>query len=147
MKYYKRTENGYILAIGTNMGGTEITEEEYDEILAVLQTKPQDTETVGYRLKEDLTWEQYQKEPQPEPDSQPKPEPQPDQDAQPEPDAQPFSEELINKLDNSISRLIETIQASNLQSNSIADVGNDTLTRADEIMKSIIRPDGQKEGG
>ena len=68
MKYYKRIEGNYITAIGTNIGGTEITESEYDEIMSVIHNKPQDTETTGYRLKTDLTWEEYEKEPEPEPE-------------------------------------------------------------------------------
>ena len=66
MRYYKLIENGYILGIGTGAGGTEITETEYAEIMTVIHNKPQDTETTGYRLKTDLTWESYAIEP-PEP--------------------------------------------------------------------------------
>lgn len=68
MRYIKIVDNGYILGIGTGNSGNEITEDEYNEILSVIRNKPQDTETVGYRLKTDLTWESYEKEPQPEPD-------------------------------------------------------------------------------
>lgn len=66
MRYYKLIENGYIMAIGTGGGGTEITAAEYDEIMAVIHTKPPATETIDYRLKTDLTWEQYEKETQAE---------------------------------------------------------------------------------
>lgn len=68
MRYYKVVENGYLTAIGTGNGGTEITEPEYNEILSIIQAKPQATETADYRLKEDLTWESYEVEPLPEPD-------------------------------------------------------------------------------
>lgn len=68
MKFYKFTDGGYIIAISTSCIGEEITEAEYNEILSAIRNKPQDTETVGYRLKTDLTWESYEKEPQPEPD-------------------------------------------------------------------------------
>lgn len=68
MKYYKRIEDDYISAIGVNIGGTEITETEYNEILSVIQNKPQDTDAIGYRLKTDLTWESYEKEPEPDPE-------------------------------------------------------------------------------
>ena len=67
MRFYKLIENGYILAIGTGSGHTEITGAEYDEILSVIHEKPARTETTDYRLKEDLTWEEYQVEP-PDPD-------------------------------------------------------------------------------
>ena len=67
MRFYKLIENGYILAIGTGSGGEEITETEYNEIMAVIQAKPARTDTTDYRLREDLTWEAYPVEP-PDPD-------------------------------------------------------------------------------
>ena len=63
MRYYKLIESGYITAIGTGGGGAEITEAEYDEIMAVIHTKPAQTETTDYRLRTDLTWEAYTVEP------------------------------------------------------------------------------------
>lgn len=68
MRYYKMLDNGYILAIGTGDGYTEITEDEYAEIMAVIQIKPARTSTTDYILREDLTWEAYEVEPEPEPD-------------------------------------------------------------------------------
>ena len=58
MRYYKIVDGEYLKAIGTGCGGEEITETEYNEILSVIQTKPNDG--YGYRLKTDLTWEQYE---------------------------------------------------------------------------------------
>ena len=66
MRYYKLIENGYITAIGTGGGGTEITEQEYNVILAVILQKPPRTETTDYRLTEGLTWEAYDRPPKPE---------------------------------------------------------------------------------
>ena len=63
MKYYKQVVDGYIQAIGTGGGGTEITETEYNEIMSVIQNKPAETETMDYHLKEDLTWEAFEVEP------------------------------------------------------------------------------------
>lgn len=63
MRYYKSIEDGYIAAIGTGGGGTEITVEEYNAIMAVIQSKPPRKETTDYRLKADLTWEEYEREP------------------------------------------------------------------------------------
>lgn len=63
----KQIIDGYILAVGINCGGTEITEEEYNEILLVIHNKPPATETTDYRLREDLTWEAYPIDP-PDPD-------------------------------------------------------------------------------
>lgn len=58
-----RNESGYIVGIGVNIGGEEITESEYNEILSAIRSKPTGTETTDYRLKEDLTWEEYEVEP------------------------------------------------------------------------------------
>ena len=58
MRYYKQLTDNYIIAIGTGAGGTEVTEAEYNEIMAVIQSCPQ-AEGKGYKLKADLTWEEY----------------------------------------------------------------------------------------
>lgn len=39
MRYYKQTANNYIIAIGTGSGGTEITEAEYNRLLAEIREK------------------------------------------------------------------------------------------------------------
>lgn len=68
MRFYKTTENGYIMSVGAGTSGVEITREEYDIILDVIHNKPMSTETTDYMLKEDLTWEEYEIEPvEPEP--------------------------------------------------------------------------------
>lgn len=66
MRYYKQTANNCIIAIGTGAGGTEITEAEYTEIRSIIQNRPT-AEGKGYRLKTDLTWEEYDLPPVPEP--------------------------------------------------------------------------------
>ena len=66
IRYYKQIEDSYISAIATGYGGTEITETEYNEILSVIQNRPT-AEGKGYRLKTDLTWEEYDLPPEPEP--------------------------------------------------------------------------------
>lgn len=68
MRYYKQVNNGYIIVIGSGTGGTEIAESEYNEILSVIHNKPQGTATTDYRLREDLTWEEYEIPPMPEPE-------------------------------------------------------------------------------
>jgi hypothetical protein len=68
MRYYKRIDGDYITMIGMGDGGVEITETEYDSILSVIRNKPEETAVIGYRLKTDLTWEQYEKEPEEEPE-------------------------------------------------------------------------------
>lgn len=67
MRFYKQIDNGYILAIGTGSGFEEITEEEYNTILSIVHNKPPRTDTTDYRLREDLTWEEYPVDP-PDPD-------------------------------------------------------------------------------
>lgn len=61
MRYYKDIQNGFIVAIGTGGGGIEITEIEYESILAVIRDKPARTDTTDYHLLEDLTWEEYER--------------------------------------------------------------------------------------
>lgn len=63
MRYYKQINENYIDSIGTGNGGVEITESEYNEILSIIQDKPPRTENTDYRLKTDLTWEEYEVEP------------------------------------------------------------------------------------
>lgn len=58
--YYKIIANEYITVIGTGNGGIEITEEEYNSLLAHIKECPEAPEGYGYRLKEDLTWELYE---------------------------------------------------------------------------------------
>lgn len=66
MRYYKQISQGYLLSIGTGSGETEITETEYNSILSAIQARPT-SETQGYRLRTDLTWEAYDLPPEPEP--------------------------------------------------------------------------------
>ena len=61
MRYYKDIQNGFIVAIGTGGGGVEITETEYESILAAIHSKPARTETTDYHLRQDLTWEEYER--------------------------------------------------------------------------------------
>lgn len=66
MRYYKQLSDNYILAIGTGNGGEEITETEYNNIMTIIRNRPQ-AEGKGYKLKADLTWEEYDLPPEPEP--------------------------------------------------------------------------------
>lgn len=59
-RYYKQIEDGFLTAIGTGPGGEQITQEEYDEILAVIHDRPADEPGYTHRLKPDLTWEQVE---------------------------------------------------------------------------------------
>ena len=68
MRYYKEINDGYISAIGTGNGFTEITEAEYDEIVEILHNQPTPPDGYDYRLKENLEWELYELPPEPEPE-------------------------------------------------------------------------------
>jgi len=64
-RYYKKIKNGYIIAIGTGGGGTKISESSYNEIMAIIQSKPPRIGNTDYRLTKDLTWEEYERDPDP----------------------------------------------------------------------------------
>lgn len=75
MRFYKYIQDGYITAIGTGGGGVEITETEYETILEAIRNKPSRTDTTDYHLREDLTWQEYERiEPQPDDDEEAAPE-------------------------------------------------------------------------
>ena len=67
MRYYKQVESGYITAIGTgDGGGIEITEQGYSDLMSIIISKPPRTENTDYRLKTDMTWEEYELPPEPQ---------------------------------------------------------------------------------
>ena len=70
MKFYKRIENGYIILVGTNCGGEEITEQEYNAIVQVINDKPTAPKGYDYKLKESLEWEMFELEIEPEVDEE-----------------------------------------------------------------------------
>ena len=59
VRYYKRVENGYLIAIGTGPGGTQITADEYIQLQETIAARPLPPEGYDYRLTEDLIWEEY----------------------------------------------------------------------------------------
>lgn len=66
MRYYKQIADNYLIAIGTGPGGLEITKDEHDQIMAIIQSCPI-ADGKGYKLKTDLTWEEYDLPSEPEP--------------------------------------------------------------------------------
>lgn len=60
IRYYKKIEDGYIVMIGTGAGGVEITAEEYLQLTNAFYAMPEPAEGYAYRLKEDLTWEEFE---------------------------------------------------------------------------------------
>ena len=71
MRYYKTVDIDFIVSVGTGSGGEEITEREYAEILATIRNKPTAREGFDYRLKTDLTWEEYALPPVPDVEDEP----------------------------------------------------------------------------
>ena len=63
MRFYKQIIDGYITAIGTGDGGGDvISVEEYNNIMNIIHNVPHN-EGKGYKLKTDLTWEEFDVEP------------------------------------------------------------------------------------
>ena len=63
--YFKARANGYIYGVGQGSMGDEITKEEYNELTDIFHNIPI-KEGYGYKLKDDLTWEEYKIEPEPD---------------------------------------------------------------------------------
>ena len=69
---YKQIEDNILVAIGESKvigeNQTEITVEEYNNILSVIQTKPEDTDTIIYKLHADtLEYAAYDRPEEPTP--------------------------------------------------------------------------------
>ena len=60
MRYYIDIKNGYIAAIGTGAGGTEIGAAEYARLMALINARPTPPDGYGYRLTAAEAWEQYE---------------------------------------------------------------------------------------
>ena len=60
MRYYKIIYNGYIGRIGIGNGGIEISQEEYENLVQIINNKPVAESGYVYKLKEDLSWELYE---------------------------------------------------------------------------------------
>ena len=70
--FYKSIEENILVAIGEakiiGTGQTEITEEEYNTILSVIASKPEDTESIIYKLHADtLEYVAYDRPEEPTP--------------------------------------------------------------------------------
>ena len=88
-------------------------------------------------------------EPQPEPQQEPEPEPERQQETAPEPQKEPEPSETDKRLDaleTSISKLVKTLQESNLKNSSFHSDPADSLeAQTDKIMASIIRPETERK--
>lgn len=81
----------------------------------------------------------------PQDNPQPDPEPSPE----PTPDPVPAQEEdhRFDQLNETMQKLIKTIQASNLRNDSIQSMTDtDINSQVDKIMAGIIRPEHEKKG-
>lgn len=60
--YLVNKENGYIHSVvsGVSVANSNITEEEYRKIKAIIENAPTAPDGFGYRLKENLEWELYE---------------------------------------------------------------------------------------
>ena len=70
--YYKLVEDNILIAIGNipdlPPGVIGITEEEYNNIISIIRNKPEDTETIIYKLNaETLEYEPYDRPEEPTP--------------------------------------------------------------------------------
>lgn len=66
--YSVNRHDGYIygVASGTRLSGGIISREEYERIRAAIMDRPEPVTGYGWRLREDLQWEQYELPPSPE---------------------------------------------------------------------------------
>lgn len=52
MRFYKIIQNGFLECVGQGLDGEEITEQEYNDLLAIIRNKPADPEGYIYRINE-----------------------------------------------------------------------------------------------
>ena len=64
MRLTKIIVGGYILGLAVADKGIEITEQEYSELTSIFHAMPT-KDGYAYRLRDDLTWEEYPVEPEP----------------------------------------------------------------------------------
>ena len=64
IRYFEKHDCDYITIFGkAAFGGITINEERYNALMQAVDNAPEDTETTTYRLKTDLTWEEFSIEP------------------------------------------------------------------------------------
>ena len=81
------------------------------------------------------------------PQDNPQPDPEPTTETSPDPVQTPEEDHRFDQLNETMQKLIKTIQASNLHNNSIQSITEtDINTQVDQIMAGIIRPEHEKKG-
>lgn len=67
MKYYKNIDEDYLQSVSIGTGQIEVTQEEFENLLSIIRTKPMDIGRKIWRLSVNLTWEPHELPPEPEP--------------------------------------------------------------------------------
>ena len=63
--YIKIVNNEYVFGVAISSEGTEISEEEYNQLTEIIHNMPVKPGYV-YKLKTNLTWEEHKHEPEPQ---------------------------------------------------------------------------------
>ena len=99
-----------------------------DQVLKLLES--------GFTVDEIRKMQETAPEPQPDPQPEPQKEPEPSE-----------TDKRLDALETSISKLVKTLQESNLKNSSFQSDPADSLeAQTDKIMASIIRPEPAKKG-
>ena len=81
------------------------------------------------------------------PQDNPQPDPEPTPEPSPDPVPAPAEDHRFDQLNETMQKLIKTIQASNLRNDSIQSMTDtDINSQVDKIMAGIIRPEHEKKG-
>lgn len=59
-KYFINYDGDYIFSTGKGVGDKEITQEEYENILSIINNRPKTETGFAYKLRKDLTWEKVE---------------------------------------------------------------------------------------
>ena len=120
----------------------------YSEVKELLQAGFTAEEIRGMLTTPQDNPQNPQDNPQPEPkqpEEQPQPK-QPEEQPQPKQPEQPHDDAKFNQLNDTMEKLIRTIQHSNLNNNSFDHMKEtDINSEVDKIMAGIIRPEREKE--
>lgn len=81
------------------------------------------------------------------PQDNPQPDPEPTPETSPDPVPSQEEDHRFDQLNETMQKLIKTIQASNLRNDSIQSMTDtDINSQVDKIMAGIIRPEHEKKG-
>ena len=120
----------------------------YSEVKELLQAGFTAEEIRGMLITPPDNPQNPQENPQPQPkqpEEQPEPK-QPEEQPQPKQPEQPHDDAKFNQLNDTMEKLIRTIQHSNLNNNSFDHMKEtDINSEVDKIMAGIIRPERERE--